>query len=1155
MGTKEWVELLVTTDTDMRGWLLRDIQGTGPGGVYVKFKPAPDTFWQSVPAGTLIVIYNANEKESFFPADDLSLSDGNFTIVTPHNNSILFDTTGDNQWLLFGNSNLADNPILLKNDLVTVVHDWDQGDSGIFTVNPPRPSANQAVHYTGNNDTGITDAANHTQTPANTVTPANPNGGANTAFINFLRNPITSKTPSADALNIDKTTDITIIFSDSIDGTSVTGISFKIDGSVSGSHTAVFTGGGTNTITANPDADFAAGETVTITLTTGIKTMAGVALGKPATWQFRIIETTAPVISSVTITTIDSVTALTALAKGTATGDGITERGFFWWTDWFASGTVPASGTGAGNFSLTLTNLMPQTTYKVSAYIRIGTQLITSGNFLTFTTTESHIPTVHTDTGNYTISNTDLTLNGEITDIGSSPVTIYGFVYAAHPYPTVWDMALPFTWDMTLPISSGKPFSGTIRNLSPGKYYVRAYAHNSIGTAYGEEFGFIIRGQNTLPTADAQTVNMIENAEITITLSGQDADNDPLIYMISKLPAKGKLYQVSSDDVSRISAITITTVPITVSDPNHKVLYSPTDDIGSGSDNFGFKVNDGLGDSAEALITINIAAMNHVPIIKAQSFSLSENAPKDTIVGTVGASDPDGDTLTYAIISGNQSGAFAINSVSGQITVADASGLNAGTVILTVRVNDARLWAEAAMTINIAAINHPPMITAQTFNIAKNVPKGTVVGTVAASDPDGDILTYSIILGNESGTFAIHPTSGQITVAGDSKLSAGTVILTVRVSDGVLSSDAIITVMLTNTSPAASDDTYRTDQGLMLSVPAPGVLANDNDADGDALTATALANPHHGSLKLNANGSFTYMPNENFSGTDIFTYSAGDTHEGSDAATVRIIVNPIIVIPDPPVFPEVPAFPPTVTILNHAPVLYPDIARLTLKTIDENIADKDNPGILISNLIDIFPDPITDEDAGAVEGIAVIAAENTNGIWQYDNNGQFTDFPQNIRESNSLLLNEDMLIRFVPNPGFAGTAKLVFRAWDQTSGRNTERADTTNNGGSTAFSMDTGEIEVRITAAPKDVPIKEDTEIRETPANDTDAIIAPYVSDSPLPEPEQPSVTTPTPPPEIMSETSVPEPPVLTESSAAVSENSDSGSGCFINSVSSDSLF
>ena len=60
-------------------------------------------------------------------------------------------------------------------------------------------------------------------------------------------------------------------------------------------------------------------------------------------------------------------------------------------------------------------------------------------------------------------------------------------------------------------------------------------------------------------------------------------------------------------------------------------------------------------------------------------------------------------------------------------------------------------------------------------------------------------------------------------------------------------------------------------------MPAPGVLGNDTDVDGDALTAApGRATPPNGTLTLNADGSFTYTPDANFNGTDSFTYTAND---------------------------------------------------------------------------------------------------------------------------------------------------------------------------------------------------------------------------------------------------------------------------------------
>ena len=100
-----------------------------------------------------------------------------------------------------------------------------------------------------------------------------------------------------------------------------------------------------------------------------------------------------------------------------------------------------------------------------------------------------------------------------------------------------------------------------------------------------------------------------------------------------------------------------------------------------------------------------------------------------------------------------------------------------------------------------------------------------------------------------------------------------------------------------NTPPTAVNDSYSTNEDTTLTVPAPGVLDNDTDADGNSLTAAQVTGPAHGSLTLNANGSFTYVPAANFNGPDSFTYQASDGTAPSNVATVSITVNPVN---DPP---------------------------------------------------------------------------------------------------------------------------------------------------------------------------------------------------------------------------------------------------------------
>jgi VCBS repeat-containing protein len=110
-------------------------------------------------------------------------------------------------------------------------------------------------------------------------------------------------------------------------------------------------------------------------------------------------------------------------------------------------------------------------------------------------------------------------------------------------------------------------------------------------------------------------------------------------------------------------------------------------------------------------------------------------------------------------------------------------------------------------------------------------------------------------------------------------------------------------IKVANRTPTANNDSYNATEDTTLTVPAPGVLGNDTDPDaGDSLTVAAgspIDNVDHGTLTLNANGSFSYAPDANYCGPDSFTYKAKDSANAeSNAATVSISV---ACVNDPPV--------------------------------------------------------------------------------------------------------------------------------------------------------------------------------------------------------------------------------------------------------------
>jgi hypothetical protein len=112
-----------------------------------------------------------------------------------------------------------------------------------------------------------------------------------------------------------------------------------------------------------------------------------------------------------------------------------------------------------------------------------------------------------------------------------------------------------------------------------------------------------------------------------------------------------------------------------------------------------------------------------------------------------------------------------------------------------------------------------------------------------------------------------------------------------HVHDGLLSSlPTTVTITVTNIGPVAKADGYAAATGVELSVPAPGVLSNDTDADGDELTAELVDGGGNGSLDLNGNGSFTFKSGGSFVGDRTFTYRVWDGIAWSNVATVTIRV-------------------------------------------------------------------------------------------------------------------------------------------------------------------------------------------------------------------------------------------------------------------------
>jgi len=234
---------------------------------------------------------------------------------------------------------------------------------------------------------------------------------------------------------------------------------------------------------------------------------------------------------------------------------------------------------------------------------------------------------------------------------------------------------------------------------------------------------------------------------------------------------------------------------------------------------------------------------------------------------------------------------FTVASPTAAILTVDTTGAPVGARDITITNPDGQSSVLAgALTVEE---NQAPVAAADAYGTSFNTPLTIAAPGVLAndSDPNNDPLAATLVVGPSNGTLTFNA-DGSFTytpAAGYSGLDS----FTYQASDGLLTS-SVATVGITvsaNSPPVATPDTYATAFGTPLSVPAPGVLGNDTDANGDALTAVLVGGAAHGVLTLNANGSFTYAPNAGYAGPDSFTYQASDGLTTSAIATVALTVN------------------------------------------------------------------------------------------------------------------------------------------------------------------------------------------------------------------------------------------------------------------------
>ena len=246
--------------------------------------------------------------------------------------------------------------------------------------------------------------------------------------------------------------------------------------------------------------------------------------------------TNAITVPTVTTSSATNISYTSATVGGCVTDDGganVTERGVVYSTSSnpTTANSKVVSGSGKGSFTCNLTNLQDGVTYYVRAYA-INSKGTAYGEEKSFTTNAITVPTVTTSSAT-NISYTSATVGGCVTDDGGANVTERGVVYSTSSNPT--------TANSKVVSGSGKgSFTCNLTNLQDGvTYYVRAYAINSKGTAYGEEKSFTTKA-DALPSVTTSDVTNITYSSATV---GGNVTNDGG----ANVTERGVVYSTSSN--------------------------------------------------------------------------------------------------------------------------------------------------------------------------------------------------------------------------------------------------------------------------------------------------------------------------------------------------------------------------------------------------------------------------------------------------------------------------------------------------------------------------------------------------------------------------------------------------------------------------------
>ncbi|HHF3122867.1 TPA: cadherin-like domain-containing protein, partial [Vibrio diabolicus] len=404
-------------------------------------------------------------------------------------------------------------------------------------------------------------------------------------------------------------------------------------------------------------------------------------------------------------------------------------------------------------------------------------------------------------------------------------------------------------------------------------------------------------GTNTVQATADLTVNPINDLPVPQDQQFSVEEDGTLQFTDADLLAGAT--DIEGDDLSVTGIRYEGTDGVLTDNGDGTYSFAPNENF-NGDVNFSFDVSDGT-DTVSANIDVSVTPVDDAPVSGNLAYSVDEDGSirlsQEQLLSQ--ASDVEGDALTASNLSVDGNATVTQNN-DGSFTITPDADFN-GDIDISFDISDGTNTVQATADLTVNPINDLPVPQDQQFSVEED---GTLQFTDAdllagATDIEGDDLSVTGI--------SYEGTDGVLTDNGDGTYSFapnenfnGDVNFSFDVSDGTdtVSANVDVSVTPVNDPPVAGSTSYTVHEDNSITISDAQLLANSSDLEGDVSIDSVSYSGSDGVLQINGDGTYTFSPNENFSGEVTLDVVVADEEGATDATTAGITV---LEVNDPPV--------------------------------------------------------------------------------------------------------------------------------------------------------------------------------------------------------------------------------------------------------------